>query len=307
MATPAAVTVRPLSDDLGLTPTGNDSAVSWGSIFVGAAAAASLSLLLVVLGFGLGLSSISPWSQHSASAETIGVSTILWIALTQIAASALGGYLAGRLRVKWARLHTDEVYFRDTAHGFMAWAVATLVTAAFLASAMSAAIGGSVKAGAAITQGITSGAGSAMMGAQSTNAAQDSSPSSYFVGSMFRGDPNSPSDPAAAAAAVRDATPIVAYDLRTGSMSAADRTYLGQLVAKQTGLSQPDAEKRVSDAFGQLQSAIATTEETAKQTAEKARKAAAYSALWTFIALLCGAFFASLAATFGGRRRDLFA
>jgi hypothetical protein len=124
---------------------------------------------------------------------------------------------------------------------------------------------------------------------------------------MFRGDPNTPSDPAAAAAAVRDATPIVAYDVRTGSMSAADRTYLGQLVAKQTGLSQPDAEKRVSDAFGQLQSAIATAEETAKQAAEKARKAAAYSALWTFIALLCGAFFASLAATFGGRRRDLFA
>ena len=308
MATPAAVTVRPLSDDLGVT-TGNDSAVSWGAIFVGAAAAASLSLLLVVLGFGLGLSAISPWSQNSASAETIGVSTILWIALTQIAASALGGYLAGRLRVKWARLHTDEVYFRDTAHGFMAWAVATLVTAAFLASAMSAAIGGGVKAGASIVQGVASGAGSAVQaGAQMTTDPSNAGSTSYFVSSLFRADPNAavPMDPVAAASAVRDASGIFVYDLHTGTLTPADRTYLGQLVAKQTGLSQPDAEKRVSDTFGQLQSSIAAAEDTVKQAAEKARKAAAYAALWSFVALLCGAFFASLAATFGGRRRDLF-
>jgi len=31
---------------------------------------------------------------------------------------------------------------------------------------------------------------------------------------------------------------------------------------------------------------------------------AAWTALWTFVALLCGAFFASLAALLGGRQRD---
>ncbi|MFD2271336.1 hypothetical protein ACFS07_10010 [Undibacterium arcticum] len=110
----------------------NASGVSWGAIFAGAAAAAALSLILVILGFGLGLSAVSPWANNGASATTIGMSTILWIAFTQIAASGLGGYLAGRLRVKWANVHGDEVYFRDTAHGFFAWAVASLATAAFL-------------------------------------------------------------------------------------------------------------------------------------------------------------------------------
>src|SRR4051812_9691746 len=106
------------------------SAVSWGAIFAGAAAAAALSLILLVLGVGLGLSVVSPWSHTDAS--TIGTSTIVWIAFVQLAASGLGGYLAGRLRVRWASVHSDEVFFRDTAHGLLSWAVATLFTAAIL-------------------------------------------------------------------------------------------------------------------------------------------------------------------------------
>lgn len=69
-----------------------------------------------------------------AAAAAIGVSTIVWLTLTQLLASAMGGYLAGRLRTRWLDLHTDEVYFRDTAHGFLAWAVASLATAAKLTS-----------------------------------------------------------------------------------------------------------------------------------------------------------------------------
>src|ERR1700761_7153279 len=110
--------------------------VSWGAIFVGAAAAAVLSLLLVMLGFGLGLSSISPWANVGAAASTMGIAAIVWIAFTQLASAGLGGYLAGRLRVRWVQLHTDEVYFRDTAHGFIAWAVATLLVFAFMGTAV---------------------------------------------------------------------------------------------------------------------------------------------------------------------------
>jgi hypothetical protein len=89
------------------------SAVSWGAIFAGAAAAAALSLILLLLGTGLGLSSVSPWANEGVSATALSVSTILWLTFTQLAASAMGGYLAGRLRTKWVSVHGDEVYFRD--------------------------------------------------------------------------------------------------------------------------------------------------------------------------------------------------
>ena len=124
-----------------LAGDGSRSGVSWGAIFAGAAGAASLSLILLVLGTGLGMSSVSPWAHQGASAGAIGLAAILWLSFTQIAASGMGGYLAGRLRTKWAGVHTDEVYFRDTAHGFLAWSVATLLTAALLSSVVGSIVG----------------------------------------------------------------------------------------------------------------------------------------------------------------------
>src|SRR5476649_1162224 len=94
------------------------AAVSWGAIIAGGVGAAALSLILLILGMGLGLSSVSPWTDRGVTATTFGVSTILWLTFTQLAASGMGGYLAGRLRSAWLDVHTDEVYFRDTAHGF---------------------------------------------------------------------------------------------------------------------------------------------------------------------------------------------
>src|ERR1700704_2578384 len=113
---------------------GESGAVSWGAVFAGAVGAAALSLVLILLGTGLGLSVASPWVHSGMSATTAGVSTIVWITLVQLLASTLGGYLAGRLRSRWTTIHTHEVYFRDTAHGFLAWSVATLLMATLLAS-----------------------------------------------------------------------------------------------------------------------------------------------------------------------------
>ena len=96
----------------------------------GAVAAAALSLILLVLGTGLGMSAVSPWIAKGMSGNTVGVATILWLAFTQFAAAGIGGYLAGRLRSRWANVERDEIYFRDTAHGLLAWGVATLATAA---------------------------------------------------------------------------------------------------------------------------------------------------------------------------------
>jgi hypothetical protein len=97
---------------------------------------------------------------------------------------------------------------------------------------------------------------------------------------------------------------IFAHGIRSNGLPSEDRQYLVQIIAKRTGLSPSDAEKRVSAVFNEAHTAIVNSEQSAKQTADSARKAAAYSALWMFVALLSGAFVASLAATFGGRQRD---
>src|ERR1700720_4993233 len=122
------------------------SGVAWAAVIAGAFAAAALSLILLALGAGLGFSSVSIWSNVGTSALTIGMATVLWLIVMQIISSSMGGYLAGRLRTKWANIHTDEVYFRDTAHGFLAWAVALVITAAFLAAAATAMVGDTVSA-----------------------------------------------------------------------------------------------------------------------------------------------------------------
>src|SRR3984957_13730334 len=100
------------------------SAASWPAIFAGAVIAAAATLLLMALGSGLGLASISPWSNHGVSATTFAVTGAIWLILTQWISAALGGYIAGRLRTRWIGTHTHEVFFRDTAHGLITWAVA---------------------------------------------------------------------------------------------------------------------------------------------------------------------------------------
>ncbi|MBH3404064.1 hypothetical protein I5P86_03265 [Pseudomonas glycinae] len=276
----------------------NVSGVSWGAIFAGAAAAAALSLILVLLGFGLGFSAVSPWAGEGVSAKGLGISTIIWLAATQIIASGLGGYIAGRLRVKWANMHGDEVYFRDTAHGFLSWCVATLVTATLVVGSVSSIVSGGVQAGASVV----GGAAGAMTQAAGTAAGNtDSDQYGYFVDSLFRDDrPAAVSDDAARGTVTR----IFAQSLANGQLSAEDRTYLAQLVAQRTNLTQADAERRVDDIYARTQKAIADAKVKAQQAADTAAKVAAWTTLWMFIALLAGAFFASLSATFGGRRRD---
>jgi hypothetical protein len=278
------------------------SGVAWGAIFAGAAAAAALSLILLILGTGLGLSAASPWTTTTSKAATIGVAGIVWIALTQIVASALGGYLAGRLRVKWANVHGDEVYFRDTAHGLLAWAVATLVTAALLTSAMGSVLGSVTQAGGEVAKGAMSAVGGAGKAAGGM-ASGDGGPALYDVDSLFRSD-NPVADPMDAQSR-SEVGRILANGLRTGNLNTDDRHYLGTVVARRTGLAPADADRRVDDTFNRITKAKTDAEATAKQAADTARKGAEYAALWTFVALLCGAFFASLAAMFGGRRRDL--
>ena len=297
------------------SPRSLASAVSWGAVAAGAAAAAALSLILLILGVGLGLSSVSPWARDGISAGAFGLSTILWLTLTQLLASAMGGYLAGRLRTKWTEVHTDEVYFRDTAHGFLAWAVASLATAALLSSVIGSILNGGAQAGAAVAGG-AAGSAIAVAGGARPPADSEGGPMGYFIDSLFRRDPAAVpvTTPGAAAgseaierSASRDAAEVSRIFMnvsRTEPLPPEDIRYVGQIVAQRTGLNQPDAEKRVNEVYTRAQTKLRNAEVAVREAADKARKASAYAALWLFVSLLIGAFVASLAATFGGRRRD---
>jgi len=298
------------------------SAVSWDAILAGAAAAAALSLILLMLGTGLGLSSISPWAREGVTATTLGVSTILWLTLTQLLASGMGGYLAGRLRTKWIEVHIDEVYFRDTAHGFLAWAVASLATAALMTSVIGTVISGGIQAGASVADGVATTAtamatrAAATAGTDMAKSSSESGSMNYFVDSLFRKDMaastasvSDRSNPPTGgtpeqAASVSEVSRIFMNMLHTGPLPPEDVRYVGQLVAQGTGLSQQDAEKRVTDTYAHLQAKVRDAELATRNAADKARKAAAYTSLWLFISLLIGAFTASLMATYGGTRRD---
>ncbi len=306
------------------------SGVSWAAILAGAAGAAALSLILFVLGSGLGMTMVSPWADRGVAATTFGITAILWITLTQLIASGFGGYLAGRLRTKWASIHTDEVYFRDTAHGFLAWAIATLFTAALLTSVIGsmldtgvkgvgalagAAAGTAAGTGGAAATATDTGTGSTGGGMPMGNASSGRTSTPYFVDSLFRKDATSAAgttanagsdgDNGAMTANRAEVGRIFANSLRSGPLPADDQRYVAQLVAQRTGLSQQDAEKRVGDVYARTQAKLNEAETAAKDAADKARKASAYASLWLFISLLLGAFAASFAATLGGRQRDI--
>jgi hypothetical protein len=282
-------------------------AVSWPAVFAGAIAAAALSLILLVLGTGLGLSVVSPWSTREPSAEAIGWATIGWIAFMALASSGLGGYIAGRLRVRWPSVHLDEVYFRDTAHGFLAWAVATLLTAAVLTSAIGTIVGAGAKVGAGVASAGAQAVGQAAqsMAAQS-GGAQDLA---YDIDPLFRGAVGGPAAPApdASFATTRDELArIFRNEMQGDALSVENTRYIGQVVAQRTGLSQQEAEARVTATFQAARNRFQQAEAKAKAVADQARKAGAKTALWIFVSLLLGAFFASLMATYGGRRRDMY-
>jgi hypothetical protein len=279
-------------------------AVSWAAVAAGAVAAAALTLLLVAFGAGMGFSAVSPWSDSGVSASTFSVATGIYLVLVGIMSSAVGGYIAGRLRSKWTGVHTNEVFFRDTAHGFLAWAFATLICATALAST---------------TAHLANGAAASLAGATG-QAARAANPADIYVDKLFRpaaagavaATPAKPADNASSAN--NDSAPpmgggsgamgnaqsrneivrLWTADFRDGDdLTSADRSYVAQVVAARTGISQADAEKRVNEVATEAKSAI-----------DKARRSAAKLSFWLTAALLFGAFAASLAGAEGGALRD---
>lgn len=294
---------RSLASDLVVMPC-NDRAICWAAIFAGAAGAAALALLLVILGSGLGFSVVSPWKYAGITAGSFGVAAIAWLCLTQLAAAGVGGYLAGRLRVRWLAVDKDEVYFRDTAHGFLAWAVASLL-GAVVVSGLLGSMGRGVGAGLVGTAKTAAFALAPSADHQGARAGGEAM--KYVIDSMFRRE----AAPAAAPVAqprsrvpAREVARIFTQALHAGVLPQDDKSHIGELIALHTGLAQPQAQTRVTKGFEQLQNMLNQAATMAREAVDAARKATAYAALWMSVALLAGAFVASLMAVYGGRRRD---
>lgn len=273
------------------------SAVSWAAVMAGAVIAAALSLALFAGGTGLGFLSVSPWSDEGVSAPAIGIGVVVWMLATQIVAYGIGGYVAGRLRTKWVDVHSDEVYFRDTAHGFLVWAVSAVVSAVLLGASIATLASGVVKAGASVATGAAATAAAAAGSGDGMTQARD-----YFTDVLLRSE--RPDAGADRNGAREEVGRIVAMSLARGSMAAEDRDYVVKVVAAQTGMEPAAAQRRVEQAVQNAKQAAADAKQKAKEAADLTRKAAAAFALWGFASMLIGAFVASLAATWGGRRRD---
>jgi hypothetical protein len=262
------------------TPAEESPAVSWPAIAAGAVAAAALTLVLLAFGAGMGFSAVSPWGNSGISASTFQITTGLYLIVVALLASAIGGYVAGRLRTRWVGVHTHEVFFRDTAHGLLAWAFATVIGAGFLAAAASN-----------IANGASPGP---TPGSIVSETAGTSSPLGYYVDALLRPNPAANPNTTDGRATRREIAGILAKGLGESDVAGPDRTYVAQVIAARTGLSQADADKRVSNVIDQ-----------AKTDLDNARKTAAKLSLWLTAALLIGAFAASLAATQGGKVRDI--
>jgi hypothetical protein len=251
------------------------SSVSWPAIFAGAVVAAGLTLILIGIGAGIGFASASPWT-GGPSAATFTIVAGIWLIVTQWLSAGIGGYITGRLRTRWIGVHTHEVFFRDTAHGLVAWALAAVVGAGLLIAAGSSALG----SGARLAGGAVRSASEAAQPYDADMLLRRISPETG-VASAGGNDPHG------------EVQRILLKDAAAGSLSVEDHDYLVHLVAARTGLTQEEAQKRVDQISAQV-----------KDAADKARKSAAAFALFSAFSMLLGAFIAAAAAALGGQQRD---
>ena len=284
--------------------TGEDltrSPVSWPAIIAGALVAMAMTMILITLGLGVGFSIVSPWHGVGATAATTGVSTVIWLILVQWISSGMGGFIGGRLRTKWVRVHSHEVFFRDTAHGFLVWALASVVGAVIFTSATISGLGN-------IAKGTANMAGMAAMGVAQQGGMQNAhggqgagnDRQGYFVDTMFRsanpatGDKND---------SRLQTTRILARSIQDDghvAVTPPDKAYISQLIVAQTGVSQQEADQRVDNAVTQINDA----EQKVRAEADVARKHAAELSIAVALSMVVGAFIACVAGAYGGSIRD---
>jgi hypothetical protein len=244
----------------------------WNPVLAGGIIAASLSFVLLSFAAAIGLAVVSPSASWRDTSATLAVLGGLWLLLTWFASFALGGYLAGRLRVPWRAAAPEEVEFRDGIHGLLVWGLAVIITAFF-----------------ALTTAKTAPSRADLA---APNAATAEQLLAFELDRLFRSE-RRPVDPGNDMELRAQAARIITAGLGHTGMSADDRAYLIGLVEARTGLSRPDAEARVNAATAQSSEAVT-----------RARRGAVILAFMTGASLMLGAAVAWLMAVLGGQHRD---
>jgi hypothetical protein len=272
--------------------TAGTSFVEWGAVLAGAFLAAALSFVLLTFGSAIGLSATSPWPNAGLSAKVVASLAVFWVLAQQIGSFMAGGYVAGRMRSRWHE-RGDEAEFRDGLHGGVVWAVGVVIGAALLLS----------------TAGAVTKTGAEIAGRAAAQASTTSDPMDSVLDTMLRPTSGTPAPPQVGpqpntqAPAQRgrasgddtraEMSRIMASSVRGTSMTDQNRTYLAQLVAQRTGLSQPEAEKRVNEAIT-----------AAREAADKTRRAGVLTGFVTAASLVLSLGAAWWAGMKGGHHRD---
>jgi hypothetical protein len=275
---------------------GDGSYIEWSAVFGGAFVAAALSFLLLTFGSAVGLSVVSPWSKAGTVAATLGFGTAIWFILVVVASFIAGGYLAGRMRARRGDATEHEVDVRDGIHGVLVWALAVVMGAVLTASTAASIARSGAEMGATMASGAATAASAA-----SPQASDTANPVRYYVDKLYRSDSQSDGSPSDRRA---EALRILVAGAASGEVPAADRTYLAQSVAIQTGLDPEAAQKRVANVLAEAQNAAAEAENAALKAANTARKVGAVAGFLAAATLLISAAAAWWAAGLGGQHRE---
>jgi hypothetical protein len=263
--------------------------VDWGAVFAGAATAAALSFVFLTFGTAVGLTTVSPWPNSGVSAKTAASLAVFWTLAQQIGAFMIGGYIAGRLRARWAEANEDETEFRDGLHGALVWSIGIAFGALMLFAA----------AGAVARTGVNA------ISSAATAASNNADTIAYYADALMRPAARPATAQGATAARVEPLAQetraeigrIVARSVVAGSLTDNDRGYLASVVAQRTGLPQAEAERRVNETINEATRAT-------REAADKARRAAVLGGLVTAISLMVSLAAAWWAAQKGGNHRD---
>lgn len=285
MSSPAMtdVIVAPEAEDTG-------SYVDWPAIIAGVVLASAISLVLLSFGSAIGLSFVNFHAGKDVLPVWVAIAAGTWLLWVQVSSFMAGAYLTGRMRKRHGDATEHEVDVRDGAHGLLVWGGALVLGAVIAAGGIGAVAGAVGSAASTLTNAASNVAG---------QAAQD--PNAYFVDTLFRPGASATTAPAADTSAVRaEAGRILAQGAISGTISDADKTYLGQVVATATGLSADQATARVTE----VMTAVDKAKADAAAAAEAARKTGVIAAFLTAASLLVSAAGAYWAAQTGGNHRD---
>jgi hypothetical protein len=250
------------------------SYVDWAAVLAGAFIACAIFVVLTTFGSAIGLTLTSPYPGSGFSGKVATWVTGIWELWVAVSAFAVGGYLAGRLRQRAHDATEHESDVRDSAHGLLVWALAALL-GTWIVSMTARDIAHSVNGG----------------GGDRTPIAGKADPARYAADAMLRTDKPTPGgydEPLHKEVA----SVLAAYATGVG-ITQDDAAYLTRVTAAHSGISEGDAQQRVTTAVRQV-----------RDNANRARRTAVMVAFLTAVSLAVGAAAAWAAAGLGGRHRD---